>query len=77
MNQHDRVDYLGGQVAALTAFARALIKTHPNRASLLEIFQETEQAALALSESTTVSEAYLSGQRETNQSLAAFLAGTD
>ena len=72
MTEHDRVDYLAGQLDALIGFARAMIKSHASRQQLEAAFRESEQMGLALSESTTVSEAYLDGQRETNETLSGF-----
>ena len=62
MTDKDRIDYLGGQVAALEAFALAVINSHPdiqllnNEITRLNVVQESNSLP------TQVSEAYLDGQ---------------
>lgn len=74
MTDAERLEYLAGQVHALTTFAAAVITSHPARGRLRAEFQRVEQMALALSESQATSEVYLDGQRATNESLSALLS---
>jgi len=74
MSEAERLDYLAGQVHALLGFASATIKSHPSPHFLRNAFLETEQRALAATESRLVSESFLAGQRETNESLALLLS---
>lgn len=73
MTDSDRLNYLAGQVHTLLTFAGALIKAHPTPFILKDQFMRLEQIALSQSESTTVQEAYLEGQREMGESLYALL----
>lgn len=69
MDIDDKVSFCGGQVTALTAILRCLIKTHPDVNKLALIYEESFQAALAGAVPVSVKEAYLDGLHETSKSL--------
>jgi hypothetical protein len=69
MNDSDRLHYLAGQISALTAFAAALIKTHPWSDGLCAAFQESEERTIAVAAPTKARDAYLDGLQDTAKSL--------
>lgn len=57
----DKIDYLLGQVAVLTAFSQALLITHHNDAALLQVFAEQRIKFEADSLYKPIREAYHDG----------------
>lgn len=74
MNDSTRIHFLAGQVAALNAFAIALIKTHPDLEALQAEYATLTEKQVALSSPEPVSEAYLEGQQQTAAPLLALIA---
>lgn len=65
----DKADFAGGQITALVALVRCLIKTHPDVKKLAELYEISFEAALATAIPISVREAYIDGLRETDKSL--------
>lgn len=61
MTIDDKMNYMAGELVAITAFLRALASTHPDRSQLAEEFEQRVQMALAATMPTTVTETYLDG----------------
>jgi hypothetical protein len=74
MSEASRLEYLAGQVAALNAFAIALINAHPDLAALQAEYGRLAENQVALSSPEPVSEAYLNGQQQTAEPLLALIA---
>lgn len=71
----EKIDYLQGQVHALTAFAQAALKTHEDPNDLLKVFEEQILKNDANVLPTPMSDAWLSGQRAVQALL--YPAGTN
>jgi len=74
MNDSQRLRFLAGEVAALRAFAFAVIGTTPELQKLSDEFHRLCEVQLALSSHEPGSEEYLGGQRQTADELKAYLA---
>ena len=74
MNHSQRLRFLAGEVAALRAFAFAVISTTPDLQRLSDEFHRLCEVQLTLSTPEPGSEAYLDGQRQTADELKAYLA---
>lgn len=61
MDNEEKINYIGGQLTAMTAFLRALAVTHPDIEQLLIEFEERVQAALASTIPSNATEDYLDG----------------
>lgn len=73
MDDRSRLEYLAGQVAALNAFAIAVIDTHSDVGALHAEYSRLVESQVALSAPEPVSEAYLNGQQQTAEPLLALL----
>jgi hypothetical protein len=69
VDHKQKIDFLGGQVAALEAFAIACIRAHPDLASLHSEFIRLNALQEAVSLPTPVSEEYLQGRSATANAL--------
>jgi hypothetical protein len=65
VNDTQKINFLGGQVAALEAFVVASINSHPNVALLHQEFSRIKVAQESSSLPTSVTEEYLEGQSAT------------
>jgi hypothetical protein len=74
MNESQRLRFLAGELAALRAFAFAVVSTTPDLQTLSDEFHRLCAVQLALSTPEPGSEAYLDGQRQTADELKAYLA---
>jgi hypothetical protein len=74
MNDSQRLRFLAGEVAALRAFAFAVVSTTPELQKLSDEFHRLCEVQLTLSTPEPGSEAYLDGQRQTADELKAYLA---
>lgn len=75
MNNHDRLDYLIGQVATLKAFCIALAITHREPAVLQRIFTRVAEITTAKTLPTEASEAMLGGMENMANDLLQVLQG--
>lgn len=71
MTDSDLIQYLKGEVVALTALVTVLAETHPDRTQLAAAFEQRCQAVLATTEPAPVREAYLDGLKAAIESLRA------
>jgi hypothetical protein len=74
MNDAQRLEFLAGQVAALEAFALAVINAHPNVQLLHDDFSRLKMQQESSSLPVPVSEAYLDGQAAVANDLERHLA---
>jgi hypothetical protein len=61
MTQDEKIEFLGGQVHALVAFAHAVILTHPDLPALTKHLERRMTANLATAETSAVREEYVLG----------------
>lgn len=74
MSPGDRLSYLAGQISAMEATLRALIRTHPEPLALLEAFEQSVQSQTAMTTPAPVPETYIQGQEAEYASVRAMLA---
>jgi hypothetical protein len=67
MTDAEKIDFLGGEVDALLAFASAMIKTHPNLQALDGAFTQSKELQAASALASTASEAFLQGQEQVRE----------
>jgi hypothetical protein len=75
MSERDRIDYLGGRIQALVAFALATASTHPDRDLLTAHFEASSQALLAGIEVTLAGDRTVDGFQEVTQKIFSALRG--
>jgi len=63
MDDSERIQFVGGQVLALSHFMMVLINTHPDHAALKTHYSVVKQVGLAKVEGETVPDAYLDGMQ--------------
>lgn len=73
MTEQERVDYMGGRLQALVAFALAVAATHPQRDLLTGHFEKASQALLAGIEVTLTSDRTVEGFQEVTQKILSTL----
>ena len=76
MSDAERIDFLGGQVAALLVFAAAVVKTHRNPKGLAEDFLKRSELQIASSLASKVSEPHIRGQNQIRERLKEILAAS-
>jgi hypothetical protein len=72
--ESERIDFVMGQIHALTAFSLALIKAHPDPGLLQTEFGKAAQAGLAKIESSPVLDAMIEGFQNVCDALQKSLA---
>lgn len=61
MSDTDRIEFLEGQIQVLTAFAFAMIETHPDRRQLESLLTQFVEGTLAKISGTTAAEPLVDG----------------
>ena len=74
MKDSQRLRFLAGEVAALRAFAFAVVSTTPNLQKQSNEFHRLCEVQLALSTPEPGSKEFVNGQRQTGDELKAYLA---
>ena len=71
MTDSEKIDFLGGQVNALLAFASAVIQTHPDTAALGAAYAKSVELQATSSLNVAVSEPFLKGQAQIRKDIKA------
>ena len=69
MSDSEKIDFIGGQVKALTHFIVVLINTHPDPVSLQKLYTVVKQVGLAKIEADLVDDEYLEGMQDVYQQI--------
>ena len=73
MTDSEKIDFLAGQVVALTGFASAVMKAHPNFAVLDAAFSETSARQDAITVPSSASNEFVNGHLEMAKRLKALM----
>lgn len=62
MTDSEKIDFLGGEVDALLAFASSIIKTHPDPRALEAAYFDSKERQAAMTLASPASDAFVQGQ---------------